>query len=60
MAQYEYIRIKDLPEPLFDSLEQIANKWGLDGWRVIHIDTTCYPKTATLERVKPVDSRTKK
>lgn len=46
----EYKRIKDLPEPLFDSLEQLCNIEAKQGWEILLIDATCFPKTATLQR----------
>jgi hypothetical protein len=52
-----YKRIRDLPEPLFDSLEQLCNIEAKEGWEILCIDTSCFPKTATLfKEVKNVRS----
>jgi hypothetical protein len=50
--EFEFMRLKDIQEPTFDSLEQLCNVYGKVGWQLVSISQGDLYRTATLQRQK--------
>ena len=45
-----YMRVNDIKEPTFDSLEILCNSFAVVGWEILTIDSGNQFRTATLVR----------